>query len=201
LVLGTGNRKKGAELAALFTPLGLVVQTLADFPKAIQVEETGTTFAENAACKAIEQARHLGRWVLGEDSGIEVDTLGGAPGVFSARYSGPGATDAANNAHLLAQLGETPLEDRSAHYVCHMTLSDPAGQVAAESEAICRGRILFAPRGEHGFGYDPLFELVEYHRTFGQLSPVAKACLSHRARAARRLVPKLARLIESGRWQ
>jgi len=201
LVLGTRNRKKGSELAALFAPLGLVVQTLADFPRAVEIDETGTTFAENAALKAIGQARNLGCWVLGEDSGLAVDALDGAPGVFSARASGPGATDASNNAHLLAQLGDTPLAQRSAHYVCHMTLSDPAGQIAAESEAICRGRIVFEPRGDGGFGYDPLFELVEYHRTFGQLSPIVKACLSHRARAARQLTPRLARLLESGRWR
>ncbi|MBN1590459.1 MAG: non-canonical purine NTP pyrophosphatase, partial [Pirellulales bacterium] len=109
--------------------------------------------------------------------------------------------DALNNAHLLTQLGSTPLEKRAAHYVCHMTLSDPAGQIAAESEAQCHGRILFEPRGTHGFGYDPLFEIVEYHRTFGQLGPVTKACLSHRARAARQLIPPLARLLGSGRWQ
>ncbi len=200
LVLGTGNRKKGAELAELLAPLRLEVQTLADFPEAIQVEETATTFAENAARKATEQARHLGRWVLGEDSGLLVDALGGAPGVLSARYSGPGATDASNNAHLLTQLGSTPLEKRTAHYVCHMAISDPAGRIAAQREAVCRGRILLEPRGTHGFGYDPLFELVEYHRSFGELGPVVKACLSHRARAARALAAELVGLLESGRW-
>ncbi|MBN2218171.1 MAG: non-canonical purine NTP pyrophosphatase [Pirellulales bacterium] len=201
LVLGTGNRKKGVELAALFAPLGITVQTLADFPESFQVDETGNTFAENAACKAIEQARRLDRWVLGEDSGLMVDALGGSPGIYSARFSGPGATDASNNAYLLDKLSDTPLAERTAHYVCHMTLSDPSGRIAAESEDVCRGRVVFAPRGEHGFGYDPLFEVVEYHRTFGELGAVVKACLSHRSRAARRLVPQLARLVESGRWR
>jgi len=200
LVLGTRNRKKGIELVELFAPLGLAVQTLADFSDAIEVEETGGSFVENATLKATQQARHLDRWVLGEDSGLVVDALKGAPGVLSARYSGTDATDASNNDHLLAELGSTPLERRSAHYVCHMTLSDPAGRVAAESKAVCRGRILFEPHGTHGFGYDPLFEILEYHRTFGQLGPVTKACLSHRARAARQLVPKLARLLTSGEW-
>ena len=200
LVLGTGNRKKGAELAVLFAPLGLVVQTLADFPNAIEVDETGATFAENATLKASQQARHLGCWALGEDSGLMVDALDGKPGIFSARFSGDDATDASNNALLLERLGSLPLEKRTAHYVCHMTLCNPAGQTMAESEGVCRGRIVFEPRGENGFGYDPLFELVEYHRTFGQLNPAVKSCLSHRARASRQLVPQVARLLESGQW-
>ncbi|MCX7426811.1 MAG: non-canonical purine NTP pyrophosphatase [Planctomycetia bacterium] len=200
LVLGTTNRKKGAELAVLFAAVGLEVRTLADFDDALDVEETGETFADNAALKATRQARHLNRWVLGEDSGLMVDALGGQPGVFSARYSGPGATDASNNARLLAMLGDTPVEKRAARYACHMALSDPSGTIAAVVEEYCCGRILFEPRGSHGFGYDPLFELIEYHRTFGQLGPTVKSVLSHRARAARRLVPKLIRLVDSGRW-
>jgi XTP/dITP diphosphohydrolase len=197
-VLGTRNRKKGEELANLLAPLGILVHTLADFPSADEIDEIGDTFTANAALKATGHARQLTRWVLGEDSGIRVDALVGAPGVLSARYSGPGATDDANNALLLARLGNTPLEKRTAHYVCHMALAAPTGQIVAETEAVCRGRILFEPRGHHGFGYDPLFEIPEYHRTFGQLGPVVKACLSHRARAARQLIPQLLRLLESG---
>jgi XTP/dITP diphosphohydrolase len=200
LVLGTGNRKKAEELAELFEPIGFRLKTLADFPEAISVAETGQTFAANAALKATQQARHLAQWVLGEDSGLLVDALGNAPGVLSARFSGPDATDASNNRLLLERLGDLPLERRSAGYVCHMTLSDPTGAIRAESEGCCRGRMLFAPRGTQGFGYDPLFEVVEYHRTFGELGSVVKACLSHRARAARQLVPLLARLIGSGQW-
>jgi len=198
LLLGTTNHKKGLELAALLAPVGIELRTLADFPEAKSVVESGDTFAANAALKAVEQARHLQRWVLGEDSGLMVDALGGAPGVFSARYSGPDATDQTNNEKLLEELGDTPMERRTARYVCHMALSDPAGTVRARSEATCGGRILFEPRGTHGFGYDPLFEIVEYHRTFGQLGPVVKACLSHRARAARLLIPRLMELADSG---
>lgn len=199
LVLGTGNRKKGEELAVLLAPAGVELRTLADFPEAISVAEKGDTFEANAALKATVQARHLGRWVLGEDSGLSVDALDGAPGVFSARYSGPGATDASNNTLLLEALGQIPLERRTAAYICHMTLSDPTGTVLAQSDARCRGRILFEPHGSHGFGYDPLFEVIEYHRTFGRLGPTVKSCLSHRARAARRLLPRLIELIDSGR--
>jgi len=200
LVLGTGNRKKGLELAELFGGVGVELRTLAEVADAVEVAEEGDTFAANAALKATGQARHLGRWVLGEDSGLMVDALGGAPGVLSARYSGPNATDDSNNRLLLERLGQTLLEERSARYVCHMTLADPSGAVRAESEALCRGRIVFQPQGTYGFGYDPLFELVEYHRTFGQLGPVVKACLSHRARAARQLIPALVRLVDSGQW-
>ena len=196
IVLGTGNKKKGIELAALFGPLGIDLRTLADFPAAIGVEETGDTFAANAALKAIEQAQHLDRWVLAEDSGLKVDALGGEPGVYSARFSGPDANDQSNNRLLLERLADTPIERRGAGYVCHMTLADPTGTIRAESEASCRGRITLEPRGTNGFGYDPLFEVIEYHRTFGQLAPLVKSQLSHRARASRRLIPKLVTLID-----
>lgn len=192
LVLGTQNRKKGIELAELVAPLGLTVKTLAEFPQAINVVEDGDTFAANARLKAVQQAKHLGEWVLGEDSGLCVDALGGAPGVYSARYSGDDATDEANNAKLLAELGNTPLEKRAAHYICYAVLSSPTGEIAFEVEGRCRGRILFARRGTNGFGYDPLFEIVEYHRTFGELGPAVKRCLSHRARALREVLPRLA---------
>jgi XTP/dITP diphosphohydrolase len=195
LILGTANRKKGLELAELLAPAGIALPSLADFPGAISVSEEGETFAANAALKAAEQARHLGRWVLGEDSGLMVDALRGAPGVLSARYSGPGATDQSNNRLLLDQLGAIPIEQRSARYVCHVAISDPAGKIRAEAEACCRGRILFEPRGTHGFGYDPLFEIVEYHRPFAELGPWVKARLSHRARAAAVLLPRLVELV------
>jgi XTP/dITP diphosphohydrolase len=191
LVLGTHNRKKGEELAQLVGPLGIKVATLADFPTAVEVEETGTTFAENAALKATVQARQLGQWVLGEDSGLSVEALGGAPGVFSARWSGPGATDATNNAKLLAELQDRPPEERAAYYTCHVCLSDPGGEIVARVEDYCHGRIRFEPAGDAGFGYDPLFEIVEYHRTFGELGPAIKSCLSHRARAMRKLAEEL----------
>lgn len=200
LVLGTANRKKGLELEKLLAPVGMELRTLADFPNAIRVVEDGRTFADNAERKAVQQARHLGHWVLGEDSGLMVDALGGAPGVFSARYSGPEATDESNNRLLLDQLGEIPIDRRTARYVCHVSLCDPSGTIRAESEACCRGRILFEPRGTHGFGYDPLFEIVEYRRSFGQLGPLVKARLSHRARAARALIPQLIELADSGQW-
>jgi XTP/dITP diphosphohydrolase len=200
LILGTHNRKKGQELAELLAEAGIELRTLADFPEAIEVVEDGKTFAENASRKATQQARHLGRWVLGEDSGLMVDALDGAPGVYSARYSGPGATDASNNRLLLEKLAEIPEGQRTAHYVCHMVLSDPSGAIRAESEGTCSGRILHQPRGTHGFGYDPLFEPEGHDASFGELGPEVKTRLSHRAQAAGRLLPHLRRLIDAGQW-
>jgi XTP/dITP diphosphohydrolase len=200
LVLGTRNRKKGQELAELLAPWGFDLKTLADLPDSIEVEETGDTFAANAALKACQQARHLQHWVLGEDSGLVVDALGGEPGVFSARFSGTGATDDSNNALLLARLGEIPLERRTAHYVCHAVLADPSGTIRAESEGECRGRIRTTPAGSGGFGYDPLFEIVEYHRTFGELGSIVKAVLSHRARAIRAIIRELLTLVDAESW-
>jgi XTP/dITP diphosphohydrolase len=200
LVLGTNNRKKLAELRVLVEPLGLTLKTLQDFPQALEVEESGTTFAENAVLKATVQARHLGQWVLGEDSGLAVDALGGQPGVYSARYSDPGATDERNNQKLLAELASVPDERRTAYYVCHATLSDPSGTIRADAEGICRGRLRYSYAGTGGFGYDPLFEIVEYHRTFGELAPEVKAVLSHRGRAMRQLIVQLQRLLASGDW-
>jgi XTP/dITP diphosphohydrolase len=201
LILGTRNRKKGLELLKLLSPWGFDLITLADVPTSIEVEETGETFAENAALKACEQARHLQRWVLGEDSGLAVDFLKGAPGVYSARFSDPGATDQRNNELLLEKLSDVPLEKRTAHYVCHATLSDPQGNIRAETEGYCHGRIRFEEAGSGGFGYDPLFEIVEYHRTFGELGPAVKAALSHRARAIRELIPAMLRLVDDGVWK
>jgi XTP/dITP diphosphohydrolase len=201
LILGTRNRKKCAELATLLEPWGFELRAIVDLPESIEIEETGDTFSANAALKACQQARHLGRWVLGEDSGLVVPALGGEPGVYSARFSGPNATDESNNRLLLDRLGDTPLDRRSAYYVCHAVLSDPSGAVQAEASGECHGRMLTAAAGSGGFGYDPLFEIVEYHRTFGELGSEVKACLSHRSRALRELIPQMVRLVDAGQWQ
>ena len=198
LVFGTGNKHKGIELAEILLPTGINLKTLADFPNHIDVVEDGNSFGENAAKKATQQARHLNRWVLAEDSGISVPVLDGAPGIFSARFSGPDATDEKNNLLLLEKLAHFTNEKRTAFYTCHMVLSDPAGVVRFESEGRCYGRILTAPHGYNGFGYDPLFEVVEYHKTFGELAPEVKRVISHRARAGRQLIPKLYELIDRG---
>jgi XTP/dITP diphosphohydrolase len=200
LVLGTANRKKAGELAILVGPLALRVETLADYPRALDVEEGAASFAENAALKACQQACHLGRWVLADDSGLAVDALGGAPGVLSARYAGEGATDALNNQRLLEALRDVEPARRTARFECHLVLSDPTGAVRAEAAGRCHGRIRFEESGGGGFGYDPLFEIVEYHRTFGELASEVKAVLSHRARAVAAIVPQIAQLIAAGEW-
>lgn len=193
IVVGTHNRKKLAELRELLEPLGIALASLAEISGALQVEETGATFIDNARLKATEQARHLRRWTIGEDSGLCVPALGHAPGVYSARYSGPEATDESNNAKLLAEMASFAGDQRRAYYVCTIALSDPEGNVRIEAEGHCWGRILTAQRGQGGFGYDPLFEIPEYHRTFAELGSPVKSVLSHRARALEHFVQRLLR--------
>lgn len=195
LILGTNNAKKLKELQRLLAPYDIDLCSLAEIPDSIEVDETGTTFKENAALKASEQAKHLRQWVLGEDSGISVEALDGAPGVYSARFSGENATDESNNALLLERLDGLPFEKRRAWYTSHMALSDPLGEIHITCEARCYGRILTEQRGTGGFGYDPMFLIEEYHKTFGELGDTVKSVLSHRARANRMFVPKLLALI------
>ena len=196
LIVGSRNRKKTGEIAALLAPHGIEVLCIADFPDVPDVVEDGETFADNAAKKASETARHIGQWVLAEDSGLSVDALKGAPGVYSARFSGENATDEANNEKLMAELDGVPAERRGAGYSCFVAVSDPEGTIQLTSNGTCRGRITDAPRGENGFGYDPYFLIPEYHHTFGELSPLVKQQLSHRARAFQRLIPQLVALVQ-----
>ncbi len=196
MVIGTTNAKKLVELTPYIEPLGFPLKILADFPSPLEVDETGTTFMENARLKASQQAQHLGRWTIGEDSGLCVPALDGAPGIYSARYSGPGATDEKNNEKLLRQLSETPPDKRGAYYVSTMALASPDGSIQLEAEGHCWGRIITQYRGSGGFGYDPLFEIPEYHRTFAELGGTVKRALSHRGRALGIFVQKLRRIIE-----
>lgn len=197
LVLGTTNPGKLRELVALLDPFGIACRSLREMPGAVEVDETGGTFAENAALKATQQARALSAWVLAEDSGLVVPALGGAPGVHSARFSGPAppdardTTDERNNQLLLERLAGFSGRDRAAHYACHAALADPTGRIVAVAEGACRGQIATARRGAGGFGYDPLFIVPEYHRTFGELSGAVKAVVSHRARALRAMIPRI----------
>ena len=178
----------------LLQNLDVSLKTLDDFENSLEVEETGTTFAENAALKATQQARHLNQWVLGEDSGLSVLALDGRPGVYSARYSGADATDETNNQKLIDELKNVPLEKRTAYYTCHMCLSDPTGRVWIDVYGRCYGRIGLERQGEAGFGYDPFFEIPEYHQSFGQLGDAVKSVLSHRARAMRLFLDEFKRL-------
>jgi len=185
----------------MLAPLGIDLHPLKDYADAIDVEETGETFLENARLKAVEQAVHLGRWCLAEDSGLAVDALSGEPGVYSARFAGEACDDDANNQLLLERLKGVADVKRGGGYVCQMVLADPSGEVRADSRGTCRGRITTELRGTGGFGYDPLFLIPEYHKTFGELGVAVKAALSHRARAARQLLPQLVALVRSGEWE
>lgn len=206
IVLGTRNKKKGREIALLIAPpwehhprlARLVARTLDEWPDLAEVVEDAPDFAGNARKKASETARALGLWVVADDSGLAVDALGGAPGVLSARYAGSHGDDEANNRLVLANMADVPDDRRGAAFVCTLALADPTGAIRLEAEGRCRGRLTREPRGTEGFGYDPLFLIPEYQRTFGELSPLVKSQLSHRARAFARLRPGLDRLIASG---
>ena len=194
VVLASRNAKKCGEIRALLEPRGIALLSVADFPDAQEVVEDGDSFRANASKKATETALAVEHWAIGEDSGLRVDALNGAPGIYSARYSGEGATDEKNNAKLIRELENVPDEKRGAEYVCHVALSDPQGNVCLNVEATCRGSITRQPRGANGFDYDPYFLIREYHRTFGELSPLVKQQLSHRARAFNRFLPQLVKL-------
>lgn len=195
LVLGTRNRKKRQEIEEILGDLGLELADLSRWPDAPEIVEDGTTFEANARKKAVELARLLGHWVLGEDSGLVVPALNGRPGVYSARYAGKQGDDEANNDRLLAELAALPEDRRQAYYVCTAALSNPQGEMKAVVEGRCHGVIVHERRGDGGFGYDPLFLIPEYHRTFGELSSRVKHALSHRARALSQLRPILRHML------
>ncbi len=190
ILFATTNEDKLRELQAISR--GLPVELWSDGRD--QVAEVGDSFAANALLKAGAAARRISGWALADDSGLEVDALGGAPGVRSARWSGGGV--AGNNARLLRELSGVPIDRRGAGYRCALALCRPATAArpgdALVVEGACRGRIALAPRGSNGFGYDPLFELPELgFRTFGEATDEEKARHSHRARAFGKLVPLL----------
>ena len=191
LVLGSRNKKKLGELIDLLGDLPMELTDLSPYPHAPEVDETGTTFLDNAKLKATITAKALGEWVLGEDSGLCVPALDGAPGVYSARYAGTHGDDAANNAKLLEELQG---KDRAAYYISTAALANPEGEILGTFEGRCRGRIGDHRVGTGGFGYDPLFIIPELHATFGELSPLVKQALSHRARCVGQFRPLLRKL-------
>lgn len=197
IVVGTHNAKKLSELTQLLSALPLQLKSLAEVAEPLTVEETGASFIENARLKASQQAVHLGCWTIGEDSGLCVPSLGGAPGIHSARYSDPGATDQRNNEKLIDELRNSDDDQRRAYYVCTIALSAPDGTIYIEAEGRCHGRIIREYRGEGGFGYDPLFEIPEYHLTFAELGAAVKSVLSHRARALEKFSRQLMHLMRT----
>ena len=186
LVVATRNKKKLKEIKDLLVGLNLVIITLADFPRAPRVRENGKTFSENAVKKAVQIARFTQTLALGEDSGLCVDALKGKPGVYSSRFAGKGKSDLKNNLKLIKLLEELPLNKRKAHYYCAVALADKDGLVAVV-EGKCFGLIGNALKGRFGFGYDPLFIIPKYKKTFAQLGARIKHKMSHRFNALLRI--------------
>ncbi|MBI3099503.1 MAG: XTP/dITP diphosphatase [Planctomycetes bacterium] len=192
LLLGTRNLHKIREITAILAGLPLTLHDLREFPRAPEVEETGATFRANAELKARTWAAVTGLPTLADDSGLEVDALGGRPGVTSARYAGPGADDGANNRKLLEEMAGVPAGRRTARYRCVIVVAAPAGLLAC-AEGTCEGRMAESPRGDGGFGYDPLFLIAPvFTRTMAELPAEEKNRISHRARALEAIRGELA---------
>lgn len=201
VLLATSNPHKIREVGQVLAPLGIEVVGLDDLdevpPEPVEDEDT---FEGNARLKAVGYARATGLRCLAEDSGLEVDALDGEPGVLSARYAGVSGTrderDRANNEKLLRRIAGVPEKDRAARFVCAMCLADPDGTVVAETRGTYEGVITLEPRGENGFGYDPLLYLPDVDRTSAELPPKEKNARSHRGVAARAMAEKLGELDE-----
>ena len=192
VVVATRNKGKLREIVPLLAGSGLELCTIDELAPDAELREDGVTFEENALGKARQAAAATGLPALADDSGLEVDALDGAPGVWSARYAGPGADDAQNNAKLLEALRDVPAARRGARFRCVAAFVDPGRGVEIVRDGACAGQILTAPRGSDGFGYDPLFLLPALGRTMAELPLAEKNRLSHRAAAFRALAAALA---------
>lgn len=187
-IIATSNPGKLKEMQAHLTDLPIDLQLK---PASLEIEETGTTFSENAGLKASQVAQALGEWAIADDSGLAVDQLGGMPGVYSARYAD---SDQARIEKLLKELGNS--QDRQAQFICAIALANPQGEIVLAVEGICPGEISFAPKGDNGFGYDPIFFVPEVNLTFAEMSPEIKRSLSHRGKAFQLFLPKLKELLD-----
>ena len=190
VVLATRNKGKIREFTAAFEELDFTVWTIDDIVDIVEPEETGSTFLENAEMKALYYAEACGLPCVADDSGLEVDALGGAPGVLSARYAGDHGNDEANNQRLVEELAEVPAEERTARYQCALVWATPAGQVVSATGS-CEGRIQLTPMGKGGFGYDPYFYIPKLKTTMANISMEQKQAISHRGKALRALVEQL----------
>lgn len=193
LVIATGNKHKYGEIVDFLQGVPVALASLADFPPIEAPAETGLSFEENAVLKARYYAERLGAACVADDSGIVVDALDGAPGIYSARYAGEGCSDADNNAKVLRELKDVAEGNRTARYVCVAALAGLNGKVRTV-DGIVEGRIAPELRGTNGFGYDPMFIPVGHDETFGELAPSIKAAMSHRYRAFR----QVRAMLESG---
>ena len=194
ILIATKNRGKLREVQDILAGLPVVWATLDQIPDLPDAVEDADTFAGNAERKAMHYARLTGLWTLADDSGLEVDALGGAPGVYSARYAGRQGDDAANNKQLIAQLAGVPPEQRTARFRCAVALAGPEG-ILATACGTFEGLIVDDPRGTNGFGYDPHFFVPELGMTAAQLPPEQKNRISHRAQALAAILPDIQRLL------
>ncbi|CAN5704535.1 XTP/dITP diphosphatase [soil metagenome] len=196
LLAATKNAGKIKELKESLLNLHICFRDLNEFPNVIEVEETGGTFTENAVLKAQSYALQTKLWALADDSGLEVEALGGAPGVFSARYAGENATNEEKIIKLLQELNKTR-EERNARFVCAIAISDEKGEIRFLANGVCAGKIALTPSGTNGFGYDPIFIPDGFEQTFGELSSKTKQKISHRARAIKKIIRYLRDFIAS----
>ena len=188
LLIATNNAGKVRELASLLAGVPIRLKNLAGLDGICEIEETGSTFRENAEIKAAGYAMQSGVWSLADDSGLEVAALGAAPGVYSNRYAGEGASDAAKMRKILDQLAAVPDAARDARFVCAMSIADDTGKIVFTAEGSCPGTLANQPHGTNGFGYDPIFVPDGFDRTFGELSGDIKQQISHRARAIKEII-------------
>ena len=191
LLIATKNAGKIKELKELLIGLPIQTRCLNAFPNITEPEETGANFAENAVLKAKYYALQTKLWALADDSGLEVEALNGAPGVFSARYAGENATDEEKIEKILQELNN--IKDRRARFVCTMAITDETGEIKFVADGVCDGGIAITPSGSNGFGYDPIFIPDGFSQTFGELSDQIKRKISHRAQAAEKIIQHLRR--------
>lgn len=189
LIVATSNSGKLKEMQEYLTQ---DIWELQLKPEELEIEETGQTFAENACLKASQVAQRLGEWTIADDSGLSVDALKGAPGLYSSRY---GKTDQERITRLLRELGNNP--NRQAQFICVIAIAHPNGTIALQTEGICKGEILYQPMGTGGFGYDPIFYVREQNQTFAQMPPQVKREISHRGQAFKKLLPQLVLISKS----
>lgn len=194
VVIATKNKGKAKDFEAIFKPLHYEVVTMLDIASDMEIEETGTTFEENAILKAEALSQALGKLVIADDSGLAIDALGGEPGVFSARYAGD-HDDEANIQKVLEKMQGIPDEERTARFVCAIAISGPNIETRTFLGA-CEGRILHEKRGTNGFGYDPIFYVPELGRTMAELTPEEKGAISHRGNAIRKLTEELPNVLK-----
>ncbi|WP_313891665.1 XTP/dITP diphosphatase [Psychrobacillus sp.] len=195
IIIATKNKGKAKDFEALFGPLGYDVLTLHDVADDMDVEETGTTFEENAVLKATALANHLQTIVIADDSGLEIDALEGRPGIYSARYAGEAKSDEANMEKVLEELQNVEKQQRTARFVCAIAVASPTME-AFTVRGTCEGVIATAKKGENGFGYDPIFFVPSLNKMMAELSAEEKGAISHRGNAIKLLADNLDDLLK-----